>query len=58
MEVTIIYRLINIIGLVIINMGVFFCMAIYEKNHVLAFIFLLLGNAFGGILNKHNKRNR
>ena len=46
---------INMIGLVIIDLGAFMYISIYKESNILAFILLLLGNTIGGILHKYSK---
>lgn len=47
---------INVIGLVIIDIGAFAYMSIYDESKVVALIMLMLGNAIGGCLYKYNKK--
>ena len=50
--------LINIIGLLMIDYGAIFYTRLSDDNLLIAFLFLLLGNAIGGLLYKYKERKR
>ncbi len=50
--------LINVIGLVIIDIGAFAYMEIYDEGKIFALIILMFGNGIGGCLYKYSKNNR
>ena len=50
--------LINIIGLLMIDLGAMFYARLSDDNLLIAFLFLLLGNDIGGILYKYKERKR
>ena len=50
--------LINIIGLLMIDFGAIFYTRLSDDNLLMAFLFLSLGNAIGGILYKYKERKR
>ena len=47
--------LINVIGMVIIDVGAFAYMEIYDESKIFALIMLMIGNGIGGYLYKYNK---
>lgn len=47
---------INVIGIVIIDIGAFAYMTIYDESKVAALIMLMFGNAVGGYLYKYSKK--
>ncbi len=47
--------LINVIGMVIIDVGAFAYMEIYDESKIFALIMLMIGNTIGGFLYKYNK---
>lgn len=47
--------LINMIGIIIVNISSFVCFSLYNENRIPAFIVLLFGNILGLILNKYDK---
>ena len=50
--------LINIVGLLMIDLGAMFYARLSDDNLLIAFLFLLLGNAIGGLLYKYKERKR
>ena len=50
--------LINIIGLVMIDLGAMFYANLSDDNLLIAFLFLLLGNVIGLFLCKYNERKK
>lgn len=51
-----IHFLINLIGMVIIDIGAFAYMSIYDESQIIALIMLTLGNGIGGVLYKYSKK--
>ena len=50
--------LINVIGLVMIDLGAMFYANLSDDNLLIAFLFLLLGNAIDELLYKYKERKR
>lgn len=48
--------LINVIGMVIIDIGAFAYISIYDESKIMALIILMLGNGIGGVLYKYSKK--
>ena len=48
----------SIFGLFLIDLGAMFYARLSDDNLLIAFLFLLLGNAIGGILYKYKERKR
>lgn len=48
--------LINLIRMVIIDIGAFAYMSIYDESQIIALIMLTLGNSIGGVLYKYSKK--
>lgn len=48
--------LINVIGMVIIDIGAFAYMSIYDESQIIALIMLILGNSIGGALYKYSNK--
>lgn len=48
--------LINVIGMVIIDVGAFAYMKIYDTNEIIALIMLMIGNGIGRVLYKYSKK--